>query len=50
MNRHIRQISSNTDTHSDEPQLPVLTQQNKRLQRDISPFEIKHYRHQDKLN
>ena len=38
-----------TDTHSDELQLAVLTQQNKRLLRDILPFEVKHYRHQDEL-
>ena len=25
-------------------------QQNKRLQRDISPFEAKHYQHQDEVN
>ena len=45
MNRHICQTSSNTDTHSDELQLAVLKQQNKRSQRDILPFEVKHYRH-----
>ena len=28
----------------------VLTQQNKRLIREIRPFEVKHYQHQDELN
>ena len=50
MNNHIGQTSSNTDIHSDELQLAVLTQQNKRLQGDILPFEVKHYRHQDEFN
>ena len=50
MNHHIGQTSSKTDTHSDELQLVVLTQQNKRLLRDILPFGVKHYRHQDELN
>ena len=50
MNYYSAQISSNTDTHSDELQLAVLTQQSKRLQRDILPFEAKHYQHQDELN
>ena len=49
MNHHIGQTSSNTDIHSDKLQLAVLTQQNKRLLRDILPFEVKHYRHQEEL-
>ena len=36
--------------HSDELQLAVLTQQNNRLTREIQPFEVKHYQHQDELN
>ena len=31
-------------------QLAVFTQQNQRLTREILPFEIKHYQHQDELN
>ena len=50
MNHRIGQTSSNTDTHSDELQLAVLTQQKKRPQRDILPFEVKHYRHHDEIN
>ena len=50
MNHYTGQNFSNTDTHDDELQLAVLTQQNKRLQRDILPFEAKHYQHQDDLN
>ena len=50
MNHHIGQTSSKTDPHSDEIQLAVLTQKKKRLQRDISPFEGNHYRHQEELN
>ena len=37
-------------THLDELQLAVLTQQNKRLTREILSFEVKHYQHQDELN
>ena len=50
MNHHTGQTSSNLNTHSDELQLAVLTQQNKRLTREILPFELKHYHHQDELN
>ena len=50
MDHHVDQPSSNVPTHSDRLQLIVLTQQNKRLTRDILPFEVKHYQHQDKLN
>ena len=50
MNHYTFHTSSNTNTHSDELQLAVLTQQNMRLQRDILPFEAKHYQHQDELN
>ena len=47
MNHPIGQTSSKRDTHSDELHLAVLTQQNKCLQGDISPFEVKHYPHQE---
>ena len=50
MNHHTGQTSSNLNAHSDELQLAVLTQQNKRLTREILPFELKHYYHQDELN
>ena len=50
MNHHLGQISSNLDKHSDELQLAVLTQQNKRLIREILPSEVKHYQQQDNLN
>ena len=50
MDHHVDQPSSNVPTHLDELQLAVLTQQNKRLIRDILPFEAKHYQHQDELN
>ena len=50
MDHHIDQPSSHVPTHSDELQLAVLTQQNKRLTREILPFEVKHYKHQDELN
>ena len=50
MGHHIDQPSSHVPTHSDELQLAVLTQQNKRLTREILPFEAKHYQHQDELN
>ena len=50
MNNYTGQTSSNTETHSDKLQLAVLTQQNKRLQHDILPFEATHYQYQDKLN
>ena len=47
---HIHQPSSHVPTHSDELQLAVLTKQNKRLTREILPFEVKLYQHQDELN
>ena len=50
MDHHIDQTSSHVPTHSDELQLAVLKQQNKRLTREILPFEVKHYQHQDELN
>ena len=50
MNIHIDQTPSNLDTHSDELQSVVLTRQNKRLTREILPFEVDHYQHQDELN
>ena len=50
MDLHTDQPSSNIPTHSDELQLAVLTQQNKRLTREILRFEVKYYQHQDVLN
>ena len=50
MDHHIDQSSSHVPTYSDELQLAVLTQQNKRLTREILPFEVKPYQHQDELN
>ena len=50
MDHQIDQPSSHVPTHSDELQLAVLTQQNRRLTREILPFEVKHYQHQDELN
>ena len=50
MDHRIDQPSSQVPTHSDEMQLAVLTQQNKRLTREILPCEVKHYQHQDELN
>ena len=50
MDHHIDQPSSHVPTHSDQLQLAVLTQQNKRLIHEILPFEVKHYQHQDELN
>ena len=50
MDHHVDQLSSNVPTHSDELQLVVLTQQNKRLTSDILTFEVKHYQDQDDLN
>ena len=50
MDHHIDQPSSHVLTHSEELQLAVLTQQNRRLTREILPFEGKHYQHQDELN
>ena len=50
MDHHIDQPSAHVPTHLDELKLAVLTQQNKRLTREILPFEVKHYQHQDELN
>ena len=50
MDHHIDQPSSHVPTHLDELQLAVLTQQNRRLTREILPFEVRHYQHQDELN
>ena len=47
MDNHVHQPPSNVPTLSDELQLAAPTQQNKRLRRDIIPFEVKHYQHQD---
>ena len=49
MDHHIDQPYSHVPTHSDELQLAVLTQQNKRITRETLPFEVEHYRHQDEL-
>ena len=40
MNHHTGQNSSNLDTHSNELQLAVLTQRNKRLTREIFPLRL----------
>ena len=40
MDHQIDQPSSHVQTHSDDIQLAVLTQQNKRLSREILPFEV----------
>ena len=50
MDHHLDQPSSNTPTQSDELQLAVLAQQKRRLAREIPPFEVKHYQHQDEYN
>ena len=50
MNQHPEQSSSNYQAHSDELQLVILTQQNRRLMTEISPFDIKRYQNQDELN
>ena len=47
MDHHVDQPSSNVPTHSEELQLAVFAQQNKRLLREILPYEVKHYQHQD---
>ena len=49
MDQHPEQSSSNYQIHSEELQLAFLTQQNRRLRPEISPFEVKHYQH-DELN
>ena len=50
MDHHSDRPSSHIPTHSDQLQLAVLTQQNRRLTRTILPFEVKHCQHQDELN
>ena len=40
MDHHVNQPSSNVPTHSDELQLAVLTQQNKRLTREFEPLKL----------
>ena len=50
MDNHVDQRSSNVPTYSDELQLAVLTQQNKRLTPEILPFDFKHHQRQDELN
>ena len=49
MDHHTDQASSNIPIHSDELQLTVLTQQNRRLIHEILPFKVKHFQHQDEL-
>ena len=41
MNHHTRQTSSKLDKHSDELQLAVQTQQNKRLTRKSESYSLK---------
>ena len=50
MDQHPQQSSSNYQAHSDELQLVVLTQQNQRLMKEISPFDIEQYQNHDELN
>ena len=50
MDQHPEQSSSNYQTHSEKLQLADLTQQNPCLMPEISPFEVKHYQHQDELH
>ena len=44
MVNHPEQFSPNYEAHSDELQLVVLTQQNRRLLAEITPFDIKEYK------
>ena len=50
MDHHTDQPSSNIPTHSHELQLATLTQQNRRLTREILHFKVKQYHLQDELN
>ena len=50
MDHQVDQPSSHVQTHSDELQLAGPTRQNKRLLREILPFEVKLSRHQVELN
>ena len=50
MSRHTGQTSSETDTHSEEFELAVLTQKNKRLMHENLPFKIAQNQQQDELN
>ena len=50
MDNQTEQFSPNYQAHSDELQLLVLTQQNRRLMTEISPFDITLYQNQDELN
>ena len=53
MSRHSDQMSIQSDAHTDELQLAVLTRQNntrKRLLRDIKPIEVTRYQTIDELN
>ena len=49
MSRHTGQTSSKPHTYSEQLQSAVLAQQNKRLVREILPFQIAHYQRQDEL-
>ena len=50
MNHHLDHSYFHVPTHSDELQLAVSTQQNKRLTHEILPFEVKYYERQNELN
>ena len=50
MNSHTGQTSSQTEPLSNELQLAVHKQQNKRLIRDIKPVEATHFQNADKPN
>ena len=49
MSRHTGQTSSQSDAHSDELQLAVLTQQNKCQIRNTKSLEVTHYQNLDEL-
>ena len=49
MSRYTGQSSSQSDVHPDEPKLAILTQQNKRLLRDMKPIEVSHNQNQHEL-
>ena len=47
MYQYTDESSSNLPMHSDELQLAVLKQQSRRLSKEVLPFTVKHYQHQD---
>ena len=49
MSHHTGQTSLKSGSHSDELQLALFTQQNKRLSHKILPFQITQYQHQDEF-